>query len=130
MDEAQLQAARAALEERRQSIVQRNREKLVEMTTEESDGRGDSIDHAVTEQTDGTDLGLQGRLARMLKEIEEAERRIDAGEYGDCEECGDPIAPARLRAHPEARYCVDCLEEIERDQKSRYKRPGLIDEYM
>lgn len=129
MDEAFLQESLAALEDRRQEILQRNREKLAEMTADEADGRGDSIDHAVTEQTAGTDLRLHGRVADMLKEIEEAERRIESGEYGICENCGEEIGERRLRVHPEARYCVDCQEEIERKAKAEYKRPGLIDEF-
>jgi DnaK suppressor protein len=44
----------------------------------------------------------------MLKGIELALRRIDDASYGDCLECGEPIAYARLQAQPFASLCIDC----------------------
>jgi len=43
-----------------------------------------------------------------LAEVEAALARLDAGEYGTCERCGQPIAAARLEARPTARRCVRC----------------------
>jgi RNA polymerase-binding protein DksA len=51
-----------------------------------------------------------------LRAISAALRRIEAGDYGLCLECGDPIADERLRATPVAEYCIDCANEIERIQ--------------
>ena len=45
---------------------------------------------------------------QRLAEIEAALDRISAGHYGSCEECGRPIAPGVLVAHPEARFCAAC----------------------
>jgi len=45
---------------------------------------------------------------RELEEIDAALRRIGEGRYGVCEACGGPIGLQRLRAIPEARYCVAC----------------------
>lgn len=45
---------------------------------------------------------------RHLAEIDAAQKRLDAGAYGTCENCGRPIAPARLEARPVARTCIDC----------------------
>lgn len=44
-----------------------------------------------------------------------AHRKRTAGEAGDgtCEACGDMIAPARLKAHPTARRCMDCQNKHE-----------------
>ena len=41
-----------------------------------------------------------------LDEIEHALARVDAGTYGVCEVCGQPIAPERLEARPAARRCI------------------------
>jgi RNA polymerase-binding transcription factor DksA len=49
-----------------------------------------------------------------LKDIDAALARLDAGTYGRCEVCGEPIAPARLTARPEARTCVACGEKTAR----------------
>lgn len=51
---------------------------------------------------------------QLLKEINEALRRVYRGEYGVCENCGQPIARARLEAMPYARLCLSCKEKEER----------------
>jgi RNA polymerase-binding transcription factor DksA len=43
-----------------------------------------------------------------LAEIEDALRRIEEGIYGTCEACGGPMGMQRIRAIPEARYCLTC----------------------
>lgn len=45
---------------------------------------------------------------RELDEIEAALRRIDEGSYGRCEACGGPMGMQRIRAIPEARFCLSC----------------------
>jgi DnaK suppressor protein len=50
----------------------------------------------------------------LLKEINEALRRVYSGEFGVCENCGRPIARARLEAMPYARLCLACKELEER----------------
>jgi RNA polymerase-binding transcription factor DksA len=45
---------------------------------------------------------------RRIAEIEAARARVDAGTYGRCEVCGEPIADARLEARPVARTCMSC----------------------
>ena len=78
------------------------------------------------------DQTRQGRLSRMdamqqqamaqanrsskrtrLAAIEAALSRIDAGDYGECRECGEMIAAARLKARPEARLCIVCKTRSE-----------------
>ena len=43
-----------------------------------------------------------------LAEVDAALARLDAGTYGACERCGEPIGSGRLEARPTARHCVDC----------------------
>jgi DnaK suppressor protein len=50
-------------------------------------------------------------LAETLSEIEEALGKFDAGTYGRCERCGEPIADARLEAMPAARLCIVCASK-------------------
>jgi RNA polymerase-binding transcription factor DksA len=51
---------------------------------------------------------LSDQVRRELKEIEQALRRIEEGRYGICQACGGPMGMQRIRAIPEARYCVTC----------------------
>jgi RNA polymerase-binding protein DksA len=50
----------------------------------------------------------------MMLQIEEALGRIDAGTYGRCANCGQPIAAARLEAVPWTRHCINCQELLEK----------------
>jgi RNA polymerase-binding protein DksA len=43
-----------------------------------------------------------------LAEIDAASTRLDAGTFGTCERCGEPIGDARLEARPVARTCIRC----------------------
>ena len=51
---------------------------------------------------------LANSLKESLVEVEHALAKIDTTTYGICENCGQPIAPARLEAKPAARLCIDC----------------------
>lgn len=54
------------------------------------------------------------RLSERARRLSAALARVRAGEYGVCRECGGPIAPARLRAVPDADACVTCQDRLER----------------
>ena len=51
---------------------------------------------------------LLGQTRARLTAISAALRRVDAGTYGRCVTCGQPIAPARLEARPYAEECIGC----------------------
>lgn len=51
---------------------------------------------------------LAGTLLETLTEVEDALSKLDSGNYGICESCGQPIAEARLEAKPAARLCISC----------------------
>ena len=51
---------------------------------------------------------LAEKVARELAEVDAALGRLDAGQYGRCDSCGGPLGLQRLRAIPEARYCLGC----------------------
>lgn len=49
---------------------------------------------------------------KLLREVEDALRRVDRGTYGICHECDEPISAKRLEAVPWAKYCVTCQELV------------------
>jgi DnaK suppressor protein len=51
---------------------------------------------------------LLDRARRRLADVEAALARRDAGGYGMCETCGEPIGTERLAVRPAARTCIDC----------------------
>jgi DnaK suppressor protein len=54
---------------------------------------------------------LAGKLVETLEETEDALAKFDAGTYGNCESCGQPIGEARLDAMPAARLCISCASK-------------------
>ena len=60
------------------------------------------------------ELALTQNARALLDQGERALSRIDAGTYGVCESCGQPIGKARLRAFPQATLCVTCKQRQER----------------
>ena len=72
------------------------------------------------EPTDGMFVLESGHVS-VLKEWAGRElqlHRLDAGRFGDCLECGDPISLARLRVQPAAARCARCQAASERAQPS------------
>ncbi len=53
-------------------------------------------------------------LVERANRLADALERLEKGTYGICEECGEPIAPARLQAMPEVSTCVRCQDRLER----------------
>jgi DnaK suppressor protein len=51
---------------------------------------------------------LAGKVAQELAEVDAALGRIAEGSYGTCISCGGPLGLQRLRAIPEARFCLGC----------------------
>ncbi len=56
---------------------------------------------------------LMDRLEDSLEQVTGALERIETGEYGKCQHCGQQISPARLEALPYAELCIDCQEKRE-----------------
>ena len=54
---------------------------------------------------------IVGTLRETLNEIDDALRKLEAGTYGLCESCGEPIPEARLEAMPSARLCISCASK-------------------
>ncbi|MDH3972878.1 MAG: TraR/DksA family transcriptional regulator [Deltaproteobacteria bacterium] len=62
-------------------------------------------------------LSLNDGQRLMLKDVDDALDRIKEGEYGLCIECGEEINAKRLEVRPQAKYCVDCKTDIEKERK-------------
>ena len=71
----------------------------------------DIATHTYDRELDST---LEESEEAHLSHVEAALKRIDAGTYGICENCGQPIQPARLEAMPWVTLCIDCKRLAER----------------
>ena len=54
---------------------------------------------------------LGGKLKETLDDVEYALQKIESGDFGTCESCGQPIPMPRLEAMPAARFCIDCASK-------------------
>jgi len=90
--------------------------------SEIADRLGDSVIDAGDDQADigakaferEHELSLTYNVRDLLAQTQRALGRIDAGTYGRCESCGEPIGKARLQAFPRATLCVRCKQREER----------------
>ena len=86
-------------------------------------GRVAEDDQAQISHDEFVSLRLNGLDYGQLRLVEEALDRLDAGDYGICLACDEPIAEKRLRALPWARYCVKCQEHVGLELES-YRGPA------
>lgn len=114
MDQSQLEAVRAALEDERSSIERQLAEYGAEVG---SDGIKVSMDEGFADSAQVTAerselISLVEQLRAGYDEVVGALRRIDEGSYGKCERCGEEIPFERLEAIPAARLCMQCKQAL------------------
>ena len=78
----------------------------------------DLADRASAETDHALELRTRDRERKLVKKINEALDRIDEGEYGYCEETGEPISIARLDARPIATLTLEAQERHERKERT------------
>ena len=77
----------------------------------------DPADRATIEEEHALELRTRDRERKLLKKVQAAIKRIDDGDYGYCEETGDPIGVARLLARPTATLSLEAQQRRELKQK-------------
>lgn len=77
----------------------------------------DPADRATIEEEHAFELRTRDRERKLLKKVQEALRRLENGEYGWCEETGDPIGIPRLLARPTATLSLEAQQRRELRQK-------------
>ena len=79
-----------------------------------SDAGDDEADVGVKTFERDHEWAMASNARNLLEQTEKVLARIDAGSYGVCESCGQPIGKARLMAFPRAVLCVSCKQREER----------------
>lgn len=77
----------------------------------------DPADRATIEEEHALELRTRDRERKLLKKVQAAIKRIDEGEYGYCEETGEPIGVRRLLVRPTATLSLEAQERREIKQK-------------
>jgi len=115
MNARQLNFFRARLRQLEQDILSNADE-----TTEhlrETQFVPDPADRATIEEEHALELRTRDRERKLLKKVQQSIARIDSGEYGWCEETGEPIGIPRLLARPTATLSLEAQERREMRQK-------------
>jgi len=76
----------------------------------------DSIDFANAEVDQKVVSLLAYKTQRRIKEIDKALERVESVGFGCCEECDAEIGEKRLKANPHAVLCIDCQEDLEKEE--------------
>lgn len=110
-----LKKFQAQLEEERERllalIAEREREMEEAKATETAAERNpdpDSADAASMKFEYMKEMSLERNSVDLLRKVEHALERVESGEYGICERCGEAIPVARLEVLPYATTCVNC----------------------
>jgi len=118
MDKEQLEKFRSQLLQKRDEILAEAGKTLSEMT-DQTTNIPDPNDRATIESGRSFELRIRDRERKLLSKIEEAIGRLDEGEYGICEGCGENIGIKRLEARPVTTFCIDCKTLQETKEKSQ-----------
>jgi RNA polymerase-binding protein DksA len=101
--------------ERLRAEITSSEASLAGLMRDSGDGAGDDqADTGTKNITREHEMALAANAREMLVQIERALERLDAGTYGLCENCGNPIGKARMQAFPRATLCVECKQKQER----------------
>lgn len=88
---------------------------------DEEENFPDPTDRASLESDRNFTLRIRDRERKLILKIQEALRRLEEGEYGICESCGEKIDKARLKARPVTTLCINCKSKQEVEER-KYNR--------
>ncbi len=116
MNEIQMAFFRLKLSKLKQEILNSAGE-TTEHLREDTSVVPDPADRATLEEEHALELRTRDRERKLLKKIEQSISRIDAGDYGYCDETGEPIGLGRLLARPTATLSLEAQQRRELKQK-------------
>ena len=116
MNDAQMAFFRLKLARLKQDILA-NAGETTEHLREDTVIVPDPADRATIEEEHALELRTRDRERKLLKKIEQSIVRIDAGDYGYCDETGEPIGVGRLLARPTATLSLEAQQRRELKQK-------------
>ncbi len=116
MNDKQMAFFRLKLQQLKQDILT-NAGETTEHLREDTVIVPDPADRATIEEENALELRTRDRERKLLKKIEQSIARIDAGDYGYCDETGEPIGVGRLLARPTATLSLEAQQRRELKQK-------------
>ena len=116
MNDKQLDFFRAQLQKQKDDLLS-NAGETTEHLREDTSIVPDPADRATIEEEHALELRTRDRERKLLKKISQSIARIEAGDYGYCDETGEPIGLGRLLARPTATLALEAQQRREMKQK-------------
>ncbi len=116
MNDKQLDFFRARLQQQKDDLLS-NAGETTEHLREDTSIVPDPADRATIEEEHALELRTRDRERKLLKKIAQSLARLDSGDYGFCDETGEPIGLARLLARPTATLSLEAQQRRELKQK-------------
>ncbi len=116
MNDKQIDYFRACLQGQKDDLLS-NAGETTEHLREDTTIVPDPADRATIEEEHALELRTRDRERKLLKKISQALSRLDTGEYGYCDETGEPIGLPRLLARPTATLSLEAQQRRELKQK-------------
>lgn len=117
LKKSELKRFHKLLEQKREALLASARNMTSEAMTLDTNDLPDEMDLAASEGMQSFEFRLRGREKTFIEKIDRALKKIEAGGFGICEECEEPISIKRLEARPETTLCIRCKEDQERQEK-------------
>ena len=114
MDKRKAKTYRDRLTERRVGLVGQVQAAEAYSRERDAEATQDPADMAANAYTKELLMSMSTNDRQLLESIDAALARIEAGQYGKCIHCGEPILDKRLEAVPWARHCLRCQDLNER----------------
>ena len=122
MNEGQVAYFKEILETECNEVQDRIETQSTNVVISDSNEMADEVDRAAMEEAHRLELNRIDHDKLHIKKIVKALRRIESGDYGYCDNCGDEISIKRLQARPESRLCLECQSTKEFTDHSLYRR--------
>ncbi len=116
MNDKQMEFFRARLQQQKDDLLS-NAGETTEHLREDTTIVPDPADRATIEEEHALELRTRDRERKLLKKIAQSLARLDSGDYGHCDETGEPIGLARLLARPTATLSLEAQQRRELKQK-------------
>ena len=101
----------------RKEIIKSNNESAIVNNLDDNSSSADIVDQASSQTEKSVELRASNRRRKLINKIDKALKRLKDGNYGFCEETGEPIGLKRLMARPVATLSIEAQERHERDEK-------------
>lgn len=116
MESDKLEFFKSVLNDELKTLLGEAGKTVTEMTSDASNFP-DPTDRATQESDRSFELRIRDRERKLINKIKDALDRIEAGDFGVCEDCGEEIGEARLKVRPVTTQCINCKMEAEEKER-------------